>query len=424
MDEAGKVFVFEDRVFRAIYTQRHAVLFRKILDSSWIEDVFRAGLVKTWIPEDLSLDGAELVLEHQYIPFTLHPAELTAYMHWLSAKTMVRVNLALARHGLALKDAHPWNLMFHKGSPIFIDFGSIDQIETIPYSWLDEFRRYFAVPIWLSFRFKGSFGDEYRKQHLTGFGIKLFDLFVFKKIIFSSLSKLYRFYKDPNFFFAEIDKWLNAHKPKSAKKEYWASYAQSGDMSDPLVPVTPKHQFVHDVIIQEKPRKVLDCAANKGFYSEVAATLGASVISLDYEPYCIDLCLESTRKKSLDITPVMMNFLHPTPPSGLGLLFESAYHRLKSNLVLALGLAHHICIFQKIPVSIFCEICMNYAEDGIIFEFVDPCDKHVAVWKKSIPDDYSLEGFSRYFMKKFPKRFVSDMTAADGIHRVFAYYHV
>lgn len=424
VDEVGKVFFFGGRVFRAIYTEQHARFFKEILSSAWISDVFQAGLVETWVPDDLTLDGTELVLEHQYIPYALHPAECTAYMHWLSAKTMVKVNLELSHHGMVLKDAHPWNLMFHKGSPVFVDFGSIDRAVEISYGWLDEFRRYFAVPIWLSFRIKGGFSEEYRREHLTGFGLKLFDLFFFRKIIFRSLSKLYKYHKKTSLFFIEIDKWLEAYKPKIEKKEYWSSYTQSGDIGNPLNPITPKHKFVYEILTRERPRKVLDCAANKGFYSELAASLGASVIAFDYEPYCVDSCLESTQMKGLDITPALMNFLHPTPPSGLGLLCEDAYHRLKSDIVLALGIVHHICIAQAIPVSIFCEICMNYAEHGVIIEFVDPLDKHVAAWNKSIPNDYSLDGLSRYFMKKFPNRIVSDLSTTDGINRVIAYYSV
>lgn len=422
MDETGKVFFFEDRVFRAIYTKRYAKFFKEILSSSWIGDVFQAGLVETWIPDDLTLEDTELVLEHQYIPYAIHPSECTAYMHWLSAKTMVKVNLALSRHDMALKDAHPWNLMFYKGSPVFVDFGSIDKAEEISYGWLDEFRRYYAVPIWLSFRNRAGFSEEYRREHLVGFGLKLFDLFIFKEIIFRSLSKLYKYHKKASVFFIEIDKWLEAYKPKVEQKEYWSSYVQSGEISDPLNPKTPKHKFVHDILAEERPQKVLDCAANKGFYSELAARLGASVISFDYEPYCVDYCLESTKMKSLDITPALMNFVLPTPPSGLGLLCDSAYHRLKSDIVLALGIAHHICIAQGIPVSVFCEICMNYAKHGVILEFIDPLDKHVAAWHKRIPNDYSLDGFSRYFNKKFPNRIVSDRITTDGINRVIVYY--
>jgi hypothetical protein len=196
---------------------------------------------------------------------------------------------------------------------------------------------------------------------------------------------------------------------------------QDADSSDPLEPSTPKQRFVFDILSSTRPDKVLDCATNKGYYAEMAARLGASVAAFDYEEFCVDECLSAAQEKQLDITPALMDFRRPTPSSGAALSYGSAYERFRSNLVLALGLCHHICIKQSLPVQMFCDICMQYATDGIVLEYVDPTDMHVAAWKRPTPLDYSLEGFRRYFAKRFPRHKSVDIVG-DGLARTMIHF--
>ena len=125
-------------------------MYRQLLKEKWVDDVFKAGLIRTVVSDDINLKGAAVTFEHKKILFMTHPAENTAYMFWLSAKTLLRVNLVLAKHGYVLIDAHPWNVMLERGNPKFIDFTSIFKINRISRSWFEEFRKYFCIPIWLS----------------------------------------------------------------------------------------------------------------------------------------------------------------------------------------------------------------------------------------------------------------------------------
>jgi hypothetical protein len=420
-DSAGKLFFHEGRVFRAIYSEEATAECRKILEAPWLSELFDAGVVKTWIPSDISVDGVKLVLEHERIPFTLHPAECTSHMHWLSAKALIRVASVLSRRGHMLKDAHPWNLMFARGRPKFVDFGSLIGSARVPPWWLDEFRRYFGVPVWLATR-TNKFALEYRRQHEVGFGIALFESALVRATLLRSLMNLERHADRPAVLFEKIDAWLDSHRPRSAPKEVWASYAQEAGASDPLSPLTQKQRFVFDVLASTRPERVLDCAANKGYYAEMAARLGASVAAFDYEEFCVAQCLTIAQTKDLDITPALMDFRRPTPPFGSALSYGSAYERFQSNVVLALGLCHHICIAQSFPVEMFCDICMEYGSDGVVLEYVDPADVHVAAWKRPAPPDYSLEGFAGYFSKKFPRRRTSEDITSDGLVRKMVHF--
>jgi hypothetical protein len=410
-------------VFRAIFSKEKAELFSDILQKKWINELFNCGLVRTRISEEVMLNDSFVTLEHETIPFETHPSESTCYMHWLAAKTMIKVNLFLSKHGFLLKDAHPWNIMFNKGMPIIIDFGSIIKSSAVPVQWFDEFRKYFCIPIWLASTKMGyEYAMEYRRQHTNGFGLKFFESNLLNRLVFKRLFKLKRYLSSPVEFSKHLDDWLDKHNPLANKQENWAGYRQCGELLDPLKPEYPKQKFVHEILSRDRPGKVLDFAANKGYYSEMAAKLGAVVVACDYEEYCVDRCLSLTQEKGLPITPVLLDFARPTPNYGIGLYGRNSYERFRSDIVLALGLVHHICITQNLPVEVFCDICMRYANKGIVLEYVDPTDIHVAQWGLSIPKDYSIEGITKFFSKKFPKVIKGENITNNGLCRVMMYF--
>ena len=96
-----------------------------------------------------------------------------------------------------------------------------------------------------------------------------------------------------------------------------------------------------------------------------------------------------------------MNFIFPTPNYGMALRGRDSFKRFRADIVLALGLIHHLCINQDLSVKLFCEMLMKYADKGIILEFVDKNDKHVKSWNKKIPADYSLNSVTAYLEQKF-----------------------
>lgn len=422
IDDAGKVFFYNDRVFRAVYSQEIAKQFTDILSSPWINDLFDKGLVPTWICRDIAITGVPLILEHKRFPFFLQPSEYTSNMFWHAAKKIINIHRELILHGYGLKDAHPWNVMWYKGIPYFIDFGSIIKTDMVSIHWLGEFQKYFGIPIWLSSTKRWSrLSREYRRENTIGFGLEFFNSGFLKYMATRSLGKLQKYSHKPIKFFNALEKWIELHKPRDAEKEYWASYDQTHETENPLKPRTAKQKFVHDVLAMERPKTVLDCAANKGFYSEMAARLGASVSSFDYEEHCVDACFKLAKDKNLDITPANVDFKFPTPGYGYALCGPTAFERFQSDIVLALGLVHHLCIGQSFPVKLFCESIMRYAKNAIVFEYVDPADKHVVTWKKPIAKDYSFDQFLKNFSSKFPIVEKKLFFQEDGVCRTFVY---
>ncbi|MES9899036.1 MAG: hypothetical protein ABW148_08440 [Sedimenticola sp.] len=421
VDASGRVFYYQGRVLRVIYDVSQAKFYTQLLKQPWIEGMFRAGLIETWVADDLAVVGAPLVLEHRRLPFDTHPVESTDHMHWKMAVSFIKLVMELSRRGVFVKDAHPWNIMLGKGDVKFIDFGSLTQDEIDVKAWLNEFYTYFVVPIWLSSSRWRRFSKLYRREHLAGFGIMVFQSAVLKKWIWGRIFSLHRKGRSVGEILSGIYMWLECKQPKEMAGGRWVDYEQNHGVGEAIYPVTTKQKFIFDVLTEMRPEKVLDCAANKGFYSEMAASFGADVVAFDYEEACVDNCFNLAWKKQLTIISVWMDFCQPTPRYGLGLCGRDSFSRFRSDLVLALGLVHHLCLVQRFPVELFCDICMLYSVSGIIIEYVDPEDVHVREWSVEIPPDYSQQNFLNYFQRK--KWYLShkvDMNE-DGLKRSMLY---
>jgi SAM-dependent methyltransferase len=421
-DQSGRICVKGNKVYRIIEDKEHINNYKELLNSDYIEELFSIGLVRTKIVEELYEKGI-IILEHQKIPFILHPCEYSNKMFWQAACMFIEMNLKLSEKGFVTQDSHPWNISFNGNKPIFYDFGSIIKRNNISQSWVDEFFQYFIVPIWLaSYSPKTyKFAKEYRREHVNGFGLSVFKSKIIGKILFRRFKSISKFKNDPQKLFEEIFKWLHKHEPISVRPEYWSDYYKTHDL-DYDNPKSIKQKFVYKVLSNAQPEKVLDLASNKGYYAFMAASLGASVIAFDYEEEIIDFLLTIGNSNN-KVTPAHMDFNKPTAAHGAGLFQENSFKRFTTEIVLSLGLIHHICLTQGVPVYLFCETCKKYASKGIVLEFVDPTDKHVANWNVKIPKDYSIDKIKVYMKDKFSNCEICTIEKSEGLNRTYLYFY-
>lgn len=420
-DQSGRIWMKGDKVFRIIEDENHIKNYKELLNSDIIEELFSIGLVRTKIVEESILEGI-MILEHKKIPFILHSCEYTNRMFWQAAYMFIEMNLKLWEKGFLTQDSHAWNMSFDGTKPVFYDFGSIIKGNHVSEAWFNEFFNYFIVPIWLGkFSYKTlKFSKEYRRENQSGFGIKIFASYKLRRIFFRKVKSIFKINNDPEEIFKELLKWLSKHEPNSVNPEYWSDYYKSHN-ADFTKPITIKQKFVFEILNKEKPEKVNDLASNKGYYAFMAANLGAAVVAFDYEEEIVDsfLVKEDLNKK---ITPVHMDFKKPTAAFGVSLFWQDSFKRFQADIVLVLGLIHHVCITQNVPVYLFCESCKKYATHGIILEFVDPTDKHVRSWNKLIPKDYNIDSIIKYMGNKFSNYTISK-EESDGLNRTFLYFY-
>ncbi len=123
LDKHGRVFYWNSEVYRAIPKDK-ADLYRNLLGKKEFNDLMNIGLIKTSIAE-IKLEGYELILKHDKIPFTTYVTEWSGSMLKEAAHLTIAMNIALLDFNLQLKDAHPWNVLFDGCSAVYIDFSSI-----------------------------------------------------------------------------------------------------------------------------------------------------------------------------------------------------------------------------------------------------------------------------------------------------------
>lgn len=416
--DIAKIFYYEGRILRAIYDDQQAQLYKKILSEGTLEKAFDEGLVKTWIADDIEIDNCNLIVEHERIDFFLHPAEMTNEMFWKCAMAYLKICIVLNKNHLGLKDAHPWNITFHFGKPVFFDFSSLVQNGNYNNYWMDEFFLCIAVPIKLANTKWDHLSNEYRRQHRKGFGLSMANLSITKKIFFRSFFKIFK-HSENYLILSNLLEWVESKPPKRNTGE-WDTYDQCHDTSYNN-PVTPKQKFVYTILKTENPINVVDLAANKGYFSLMAEELKAKVIAFDYESNSVD---EGIRKCiGKNITFCQMDFTYPTPNYGWGLIGPDAFTRFKSDIVLALGLIHHVCLRQNFPVKLFCETCIRFSTKGVLLEFVFPDDIHVKKWNLPIPDDYSIDSLIEYFGYHFDSYKFSELFEENMLKRQFIYFY-
>jgi hypothetical protein len=421
VDDAGRVFSYNDKIYRAIWNKDVADVYKQMLSSAYMNEFYDAGLIRTKIANHIELENTFLILEHEKVFFHTTPVEFTDQMFWEAGRTICKLAHALNIRGYALKDSHPWNIMFHKGQPVFVDFTSIVKGNFDGNTWANEFYLYVLIPIFLSSKRRlKRLSVEYRRENSIGLGLTIAKHKLIRKLfsLFSGISL------NPNFhtYLSNVSRWIENTPPKKTTTDIWTNYLDESDES-PLNPVTEKDIFVYKALSKQKPNTVLDTATNTGYFTEMAALLGASVVAFDYEESCIDRCIDRVKQKKLNVTPVLMDFRYPTPDNDLGLSLPNSLVRFRSDVVIAMGLIHHLCLKQGFPVGLFCDLLLKYSKKGIILEYVDIEDLHVKKWNVKAPNDYNLDFVINKIKSNFKNCETHHLFTTDGLNRTFLHFY-
>src|SRR5437870_9706784 len=115
-DPNGRLFRWKDQLYRGI-TARRADLYRELLTTGALREVFdRQLLIKTEIAT-ARIGDYPLVLKHRHLLFATYAFEWSAAMLKDAAYMVLELESELAKRGLTLQDAHPWNVLFDGSKP-------------------------------------------------------------------------------------------------------------------------------------------------------------------------------------------------------------------------------------------------------------------------------------------------------------------
>jgi SAM-dependent methyltransferase len=327
-----------------------------------------------------------MVLKHQKVKFPTYCVEWTFEMLRDAALTTLNVGKELSARDFAMKDAHPWNILFDRCRPVFVDVGSILPKCDYP-SWpYSSFRQYFLFPLLLM---SAGYSDVVRAMQLRVFpAFNLGDVsrLLLGKTPFLTILKqrkadrwFWDHARSPDADYFEKLKDFVLEIPTSVPTTEWSDYQSIGERvgSEANTGWPPKLKSVDDVLEQTKPRTVLEVGCSKGWFAKLAARKGAEVIATDIDERSLTQLYTDVRRDGGAITPLLLDICQPTPAHGCGGVYKSAQDRLSADGVLSLATVHHLVFKYGMRFDAISRIHAAFAKSWLLLEFIPAEDVHV-----------------------------------------------
>jgi SAM-dependent methyltransferase len=350
----------------------------------------------------VAADGPWVTLSHPRVRVISYPHEWCGEMLHDAALAHARLVAAIAPKGMALKDAHPWNVLFDAAGPRFVDVGSM-----VPAAALNEldylrgdaagrafevfrmmFLPYFVVPLIFHgaglgdrarsvlWRFPLNGSPRYPRPVDYLIGIAPSQLPAAVKGIFAAYAAIGRFAAVAEDLPANLAAFTAALAPPPLGSAYVGYYAQKGEEQDfdRTGEWSAKQRNAVAALDHPDVGTVLDVGCNTGWFSRAIARRGKRVTAVDADGACISALYRAARDAREDIVPLVADALAPAPDrlrsDGGGLLLIAAERRLRSDAVLALGLLHHLVLGAGLPLPQAIARLSALAAKRMVIEFV------------------------------------------------------
>jgi hypothetical protein len=437
-DPSGFIFEKEGVIYRQVNIsfKEH---FDHFIQNGCYDHLVKKGLLipHQSIPENLT--GSKnhyTTIKPEKIEFISYPYEWSFDM----LKDAALLTLQLVREALPfamiVKDASPYNIQWYKGKLIFIDTLSFEKYEELPWIAYRQFCENFLGPLLIM---------HYSKQHLPGLMLAWPDgipLAIIKSLLpkksrFSLHTYLHihlhvKYSQKKNEspaktgklskkkllnLIASLETLIHKLKIPAAKSEWSEYYEEASQRNDYL----DQKRKIIDTWINEMQgvKTATDLGANKGEFSKLLAGKNIRTIAADLDPFCInELYLQIKGSGEKNIQPLAIDLSNPTPAIGVNNEERSSFIiRTNTDLVLALGLIHHLTISKNIPFEMIAGLFSRMGKK-LIIEFILKDDDKIKLMlsrKKDIYSTYDETNFVNSFEKYFT---VNDRKIIPGSGRV------
>jgi hypothetical protein len=409
-DPEGSVEFIGDRVVRRIHPTASAKSF--LLSNTALALVERGQLV----PYEFTALGT---VESPRLPFVSYPFEWCDAQLHLAGQLTLDISRYILEGGYELKDASAWNVIFQGNSPIFCDHMSFQPISMQKWWAFGQFARHFLLPLTVS-KHRGlkphqsfsTFRDGISTSAAREFlGIhryltRSWPLMLGSKLTNQQTDPL--LVKDGKPMHSGLYDFcqflLNGEKPRQASS-LWASYTDTRNHYTEIASAY-KYQKVSEWLHSTKPKWVVDLGCNTGEFTNLAANMGADVISVDLDHESIQKLVLS-RVNTKNIYPLVSNLGDMVGGRGwFGDEFPSLMKRLyqQANMVMLLALTHHLAISESICFKKIAQMAHHITREFAIVEVLDETDPmllHMCSLRKRNPQDFSLvaqmKAFNEYF---------------------------
>ncbi len=427
-DTAARVVKKENGYYRYIFNEYKAE-YKHLMQSGLYKELTHKRLLieHKEIPIDTDDPKVYKLLYPNQIPFQSYPFEWS-FLQWRNAiLAYLRINYIALNYGMILKDATPYNFYITGGKAVMFDTSSFmffkENDKWIAYR---QFCEEFLSPIVLM-HYNGAEWSKLTMANLRGMPLSfvskqlpikscfnlttLINIHIHSRFSVNNQSKELENKSKKGFTIVTIKSllkiiintittWRKSHEFSN----HWSSYYENDIESTEYL--KDKESIIREWIEMFKPESVLDLGANTGKFSFIAADYAKRVISLEEDEKCVFEIEKKISEKNIDnVFAFIGNIAEPSPCIGL-LNSETnlIYERAKSDLVLALGLIHHLYIINKFNFEQITKILSDYCQSYLIIEFIPISDNKIqllALNNQKILEKYSFENFIYFLSTKF-----------------------
>jgi ribosomal protein L11 methylase PrmA len=422
-DPNGFLFEKNNHLYRQI-NQLYKAHFDHFESCGLYEDLVRRQLLISHRRVSLELalnEQACCIIEPERIPFISYPYEWCFSQLKEAALLTLEVQKTAFEYGMVLKDASAYNVQFYKGRPIFIDTLSFEKYtQGQPWAAYRQFCQQFLAPLALM-----SYCDvrlrRLLRANIDGIPLDLASkLLPWRSWLNPALALHIHMHARSQQHYAAASLKQRPPRPLSqmafrglidslesavrklswtASRTVWGKYYSHTNYSEEAM--EKKKEIVGELLAEVGPEWTWDLGANTGMFSQIAASRGSSVISMDIDPAAVE---KNYRQAKEDpgglILPLLLDICNPSP--ALGWAHEermSLRERSSADAVLALALVHHLAIGNNVPLYRIAEF-MSELGQWLIIEFVPKEDSQVQRLLSSRNDifpRYTAEGFESAF---------------------------
>ena len=422
-DNSGFVFIQNGQIYRYVHPA-YEPHYTQLMKSGLYDELVKKSAL---IPYTEILDKAAFnfyegrLLKPEQIPFISYPYEWSFDMWKDAALLTLQIATASLQKEMILKDATPFNVQFYKGKPIFIDTLSFENYEPgKPWVAYRQFCECFLAPLLLMHYCHPDIGKLFT-VYPNGIPMDVLVTLLPKKAKWNINTQLHVYLQakfaakqnkkpsgENNFtkqklqlLLKGLESFVQKLSPKKVKTT-WDDYYTDTILGDDYLQA--KTALVKSFISNIEFKNVIDLGANDGYFSLLFDET-KHVISTDFDANCInELYLKNKKAKRRNVLPLINNIATPSPSIGWNNTErDSITARLKTDLVMALALVHHLAIANNVPLPLIADWLSNIAP-YLIIEFVPKEDEKVKLLlqhRKDIFDGYNLENFKTIFANKY-----------------------
>jgi hypothetical protein len=441
-DRNGFVFTCEGTLYRQV-NEAHKEHYDHLMQSGLYDALTESGLLVRH--EDSGIERAVApdaykVISPEVVDFISYPYEWSFSQLKDAALATLSIQRLAMRYGMSLRDASAYNIQFHRGAPILIDTLSFEVLrEGEPWIAYRQFCQHFLGPLSLM-SYRDARLQQLLRANVDGLPVDLvasllpfrarmaFPLFL-HVFLHARSQRRYsgmavrdrvsgRF--SLRAFTGLIDSLEKGVRRLTRRRQLsgWVDYYNEADhySSEAL---EHKTQFVEQCLEALVPGLVWDLGANTGMFSRLASARGATTVSFEMDPVCVEMNYARTRSEQEEnLLPLVLDLTNPSP--GIGWANEERAplsERGPADLVIALALVHHLAIVNNVPLERIAAF-LSTLGTSLVIEFVPKNDEKVQQLLSNRVDifpDYTQQGFERAFKHHFDIERREEIRASERV---------